>query len=619
MSVTSGSFNTTGYNGRYLVFSWTASQSTNTNKSTISWTLKGAGTAPAGYYTSGNFKVVIDGATVYSTSEDNRINLYNGTVVASGTKVLEHDSKGERSFSASVQAGIYYYAVNCSGSGSWTLKPIPRQSAISSVTSEVTVNGTNTVAVNITRYNSAFTHYVGITIGTYKYEVSGIGTSTSYAIPMSWLNAVPNAMSGTAKVQVTTFNGTTQVGTSVFAEFKIKVPTTVVPSIGGISWTKSSSEPSTWPMTQTVSKGTLSMTGVAGAYGSTIKSYSLTFVGLSSTASTLTVNNIAVSGTQSAVAKVIDSRGQSVTKTVNFSVSAYSKPKLSVEVYRSDASGNEDDSGDYLRVKPTVSITAVGDNAIQSITLQYKQHSASTYTSVALSSVVAKIVSASSNYTWDWIVTASDKVNPVSVNDSIGTGAVVLDILANGKGIAFGKVAEAEGLSSGWDTSAPNVTATGKIKGAYAEATNATFTNVTATNMTTTNLSVGGVAVATMLKNMKDYVVEQGTSGIWTYRKWNSGIAECWGTRTITGVKVDQAWEGLYYAATPDPVSYPFTFTATPNEVATMGSNNMSVWMANSSINTTASTGKYFVMRPTSASTTTYTVTIYYQVVGRWK
>ena len=26
----------------------------------------------------------------------------------------------------------------------------------------------------------------------------------------------------------------------------------------------------------------------------------------------------------------------------------------------------------------------------------------------------------------------------------------------------------------------------------------------------------------------KDYIVEQGTSGIWTYRKWNSGIAECW-------------------------------------------------------------------------------------------
>ena len=30
-----------------------------------------------------------------------------------------------------------------------------------------------------------------------------------------------------------------------------------------------------------------------------------------------------------------------------------------------------------------------------------------------------------------------------------------------------------------------------------------------------------------------DYVVAQGTSGIWTYRKWNSGIAECWTTSSV--------------------------------------------------------------------------------------
>lgn len=28
---------------------------------------------------------------------------------------------------------------------------------------------------------------------------------------------------------------------------------------------------------------------------------------------------------------------------------------------------------------------------------------------------------------------------------------------------------------------------------------------------------------------LADYIVEEGTNGIWTYRKWDSGIAECWG------------------------------------------------------------------------------------------
>ena len=31
-----------------------------------------------------------------------------------------------------------------------------------------------------------------------------------------------------------------------------------------------------------------------------------------------------------------------------------------------------------------------------------------------------------------------------------------------------------------------------------------------------------------------DYVIEQGTDGIWTYRKWNSGVSECWGANTYS-------------------------------------------------------------------------------------
>ena len=30
-----------------------------------------------------------------------------------------------------------------------------------------------------------------------------------------------------------------------------------------------------------------------------------------------------------------------------------------------------------------------------------------------------------------------------------------------------------------------------------------------------------------------DYIVEQGTSGRWTYEKWNSGKAVCWGIRAL--------------------------------------------------------------------------------------
>lgn len=42
-------------------------------------------------------------------------------------------------------------------------------------------------------------------------------------------------------------------------------------------------------------------------------------------------------------------------------------------------------------------------------------------------------------------------------------------------------------------------------------------------------LDVNGL-IERCLKALKvDYVVDEGTSSIWTYRKWASGVAECWG------------------------------------------------------------------------------------------
>ena len=45
-----------------------------------------------------------------------------------------------------------------------------------------------------------------------------------------------------------------------------------------------------------------------------------------------------------------------------------------------------------------------------------------------------------------------------------------------------------------------------------------------------------------------DYVVEQGTDGIWTYRKWNSGIAECWGTSLHESVAMTHVQGGSWYS-----------------------------------------------------------------------
>ena len=61
-----------------------------------------------------------------------------------------------------------------------------------------------------------------------------------------------------------------------------------------------------------------------------------------------------------------------------------------------------------------------------------------------------------------------------------------------------------------------------------------------------------------------DFVIEQGTSGIWYYRKWHSGKVECWG-KWLIGVLLHTQWGSLYCSRVE---AYPFPsglFTSAPN------------------------------------------------------
>ena len=63
----SGSFTTSGYEGRCWKFSWTASQNVGANTSTISYTVEAIG-GSAGWYMTGPCKVVVAGNIVYNNT-----------------------------------------------------------------------------------------------------------------------------------------------------------------------------------------------------------------------------------------------------------------------------------------------------------------------------------------------------------------------------------------------------------------------------------------------------------------------------------------------------------------------------------------------------------------------
>lgn len=114
---------------------------------------------------------------------------------------------------------------------------------------------------------------------------------------------------------------------------------------------------------------------------------------------------------------------------------------------------------------------------------------------------------------------------------------------------------------------------------------------------------------------LADYVVEQGTSGIWTYRKWASGIAECWGNSTYT-VNITSPWGSLYEAKLTDSINYPTgLFTNIPSLSVTH--TNMAAMVEISGTGTASHTGTLYAVRPNTLSSALITVNLHAK--GTWK
>ena len=318
--------------------------------------------------------------------------------------------------------------------------------------------------LNITAYNSSYTHKVVWKFGSYTatQSIAAGNTYASYTIPLSWLAAIPNATSGAATVMLETLDTSgTSLGSYSYG-FTITVPSSVVPSISSVtaSPVNDNSVISGWGIyVYGKSKVKLTINGAAGAYGSTIRSYSITTspnVG-SSSASSFTTDYLYATSAVIVTAKVTDSRGRTATKTTTFSVYNYAAPYFnSVEGYRCNSAGTRDDvNGTYARIKATFGRSALsGSNAV-SCRLTMKQVGGSYSTSATLTSGTAAIIGAGSlavDASYDVVLTLTDTVGTVSTYSlTIPSAAYVMHVKKGGKAVGFGTAAGADNtVTFGW-------------------------------------------------------------------------------------------------------------------------------------------------------------------------
>ena len=445
-----------------LKFNWVqVGQNTANNNTVINWTLQLVSGSAGKIISSASkaWSVTINGVT---TSGTNSVAIENNTTktLASGQATITHNSDGTKSFSYSFsqEFGITFAGTSIgtkTGSGTGTLNTIPR--ATTPVLNVTTADMGSTVTIYTSRASSNFTHDLSYSFagGAYVSIGTGIATSMYWAVPSTLANSIPNTTSGTVTIKCVTKNGAAVVGEKTVL-LTAKVPATVIPTISSVTHTEANTGTVATIGAYVQSQSKLKVTvAAAGASGSTIKSYSSTFQGKTYAGSSFTTDTIASGGSLNIVTTVTDSRGRTATKTTAVTVLAYEPPKITTfHVARYDADWVADPDGIYARITIAYNVTALNDKNTAKALIQYKKSTESTWNTIYTLTNLTRNhyykptgTTFSTDYQWDFKVTLTDAFGAEATYSTyIPSGAVILDIKADGKGVSFFKTSTKNGV-----------------------------------------------------------------------------------------------------------------------------------------------------------------------------
>lgn len=458
-----------GYTNQYYTYQCVVTENSysvanNTSNVTITFSIKGPWN-PSFYEWTTYYGIVVDGSVKTSSSSSPYITT-SYTQLLTWTGNIAHNSDGSKS----INVGVYLYQSGPSNylptqytsssplsMGSVALTTIPRASSVSLSASSVNVG--SSITANISRASSSFTHTVEFYINnTYYQKYTGVSTSQAFTIPTSWYNAMPSSTSCTAYCRITTYNGSTQIGSQVSKAFTVNVPSSIVPTVGTITLDPVNITTADGTSRNILVKGknklTVNVSGCSAGTGSSIRSYTFSGPGISSTTTNTSITSgstISNTGTLTYTVKVTDKRGRTATKTATITSYAYSAPYFkSFTAIRANSSGIATDDGTYIKCSYSLGYASVNSTNKVTVKVFYKKNSASSYSSVtSLSgststsgSQLLSSIAADSTYTVYATITDNySGTSSVAAITVLGASRV-FNITSDGKGVAIGKMSE---------------------------------------------------------------------------------------------------------------------------------------------------------------------------------
>ena len=595
-------------NGWQLRLDYSSAQNQAKNQSTITldlWIYDGTGysqneSSNEAYY-------ILQGTKVWHPYYYSSTGWYK---LGSKTITVDHNSDGSKTvtLSASWDCGFdsAYTPRTLSVSGSVTLPTIPRAAKLSYGSMTMGTADTIKITPPVSGATSTITYKFGSASGTIVTKTSA--ASVSWTPPTSLAAQIPNSASGTGTLTVETYSGSTKLGSRAYT-VTISVPSTMTPTL-----TVAISDPTGRADTyggyiQSKSRLKVELTA-AGVQGSTIKSYAIK-VGdiLSATSDTATSGYLPASGSLTVTASATDSRGRTKTVTQTVTVTPYVSPTISaLAVVRCKANGTEDPTGAYAKATFSGAITALGGKNTATYRVETRETGTETWSTVATAAAgqysptdVSVVFAAAANKKYDVRMVAVDAFESLASSNRFLPAAYTSMHIADSMGsVGIGRLCDKEdtfqvGLAASFDE--PVELGKGLAQPLPVES--------------------GGTGVATLADllaalGVKDYIIEQGISGNWTYQKYASGYADLWWRGTVTPTSYTAVGSMVY----TNIIRLSMPFGVTGNVVVTGTGDNLHI-LANVDWSYANKTVSFRLLR--AASKTLGAQVVALRVMGKWK
>lgn len=539
---TSGALSTNNDNIKYKITITQNSQNVANNTSNVTVSVRVYRTN-TGYttYGTGTIYCKINGTT-YSESitSDDKITS-SGIVLFTKTLNIPHNADGTKTLSTSAWINHSQFS---SSEQSFSMKLTTIARATTPTINDSDVDLGTSVTVSMPRASSSFTHTLRYAFGKTSGTIgSGLGTSKAWTPPLSLASQIPNATSGKLTIYCDTYSGSTKIGTKSLT-ITVRVPASVVPTISSVAVTDTNT--AQYDKLGGVVKGKSKLSvkiTASGAYSSTISSYSTSVMGKTYAGASFTVNSVTASGSVKFTVTIKDSRGRTATTTKSINVLDYSNPVINkLSVARSNSDGTANDEGTALKIDYGFTIASVNSKNDKSYTLEIKAPEDTAYRALASGSVytldtsliVTEDISVDSSYSIK--LTISDYFRSLTHTIEAPTAFTLMDFHNSGKGVAFGKVAQEEGVV---DFGLP-------AKFRNGETPNGAIVLLSGTDIDTLlepGYYVFSSAVSTTLKNLP--FTTSGSGSIEVIREGESNQIR----QVITRCSVNrEIWERLYYA-----------------------------------------------------------------------